>query len=80
MATPAFDASLGMFYAAVALTAVLSAALWVYRDARAHSARGNPVVYSWSSIQIRTPAGWFIACALVFEMFIPIYLDNRRPA
>ncbi len=65
---------------AMVLGCVLAVAGWVYRDARAHAARGNPVVYAAGGWQIRTPAGWFVACALLFELFIPAYLDNRRPA
>jgi hypothetical protein len=62
------------------LAGVLAIAFWVYRDARAHQRRGTPIVYSWGGFEIATPAGWFLACALLFEMFIPAYLDNRRPA
>lgn len=73
-------ASVGLFWAVVAVAGILGAAAWVYRDARAQSRAGNPVTYSMGDLHIKTPAGWFLACALVFELFIPVYLDNRRPA
>jgi heme/copper-type cytochrome/quinol oxidase subunit 2 len=74
------DLSLAAMLAVVVVFGVLATALWVYRDARAHAQRGTPFVYAWGAFEIATPAGWFLACALLFEMFIPAYLDNRRPA
>jgi hypothetical protein len=52
----------------------------VYRDARAHDQRGTPIVYSFGALRIATPAAWFVACALLCELFVPAYLDNRMPA
>jgi hypothetical protein len=66
--------------AAVVVTGVLAAAGWVYRDARAHDQRGTPIVYSFGALRIATPAAWFVACALLCELFVPAYLDNRMPA
>jgi hypothetical protein len=71
---------MGLFLAMVLVTAVLAAAGWVYQDARAHRRRGTPIVYSYGTLRIATPAGWFVACALLCELFIPTYLDNRSPA
>jgi hypothetical protein len=62
------------------MAGVLAVAYWVFRDASAHAASGTPVVFSAGELEIKTPAGWFLACALLFEFFIPVYLDNRRPA
>jgi hypothetical protein len=69
-----------VFLVLVLMAGVLSAAVWVYRDARDQAAKGNPVVFSADSFEIRTPSGWFLACALAFEIFVPAYLDSRRPA
>lgn len=59
---------------------VLVVAAWVYRDARAHQERGTPIVYSSGIFEIATPAAWFLACALLCEVFVLAYLDNRTPA
>jgi hypothetical protein len=63
----------------VVVGCVLAVASRVYRDARAHAASGSPIVYSAGSLQIRTPAAWFAACTLLFELFIPVYLEKPPP-
>jgi Flp pilus assembly protein protease CpaA len=74
------DTSVALLMVTFVVGCVLAVASWVYRDARAHAASGSPIVYSVGSLQIRTPAAWFVACTLLFELFIPVYLENRRPA
>ena len=59
---------------------VLAVAAWVYQDARSHAATGTPIVYTAGDWKITTPAHWFVACVVLTELFIPAYLDNRRPA
>jgi hypothetical protein len=71
---------MGLFALMMLVIGVLAAAGWVYRDARAHHERGTPIVYSHGTLRIATPAGWFVACVLLCELFVPAYLDNRRPA
>lgn len=80
MSLPAFDASVAMLCALVVVAGGLAAAAWVYGDAKEQSANGNPISFSTGNLQIKTPLGWSVACALMFEFFIPIYLDNRRAA
>jgi hypothetical protein len=70
--------------AAVVLVFVLSimfaAAAWVHADASTHARRGNPIVGSAGAFHVRTPAGWFFACLLLAELFLPLYLDSREMA
>jgi hypothetical protein len=33
--------------------------LWVYADAKAHSRRGTPVIFSSGFLTVDTPAAWF---------------------
>jgi hypothetical protein len=79
MFTP-HEASVGLFWAVVMVAGIIAGAYWVYTDARAQLASGHSIVYSWGTVRISTPAGWFVACALVFELFIPAYLSTRRHA
>jgi len=74
------DASVAPLLVLAIATALVAIASWVYRDARAHVADGRPIVYSSGDLRISTPAGWFVACVLLFELFIPVYLDRRHPA
>jgi hypothetical protein len=71
---------MGLFVTLVLVAGVLTAASWVYRDARAHHDRGTPIVCSIGTLRIATPVAWFVACVLLCELFLPTYLDNRRPA
>jgi hypothetical protein len=59
---------------------VFAAAAWVYADARTHARRGNPIVGSAGAFHVRTPAGWFVACLLLAELFLPLYFDSRQMA
>jgi hypothetical protein len=59
------------------LLAILAADLWVYADARAYGDRGTPVVFSFGSLQVDTPAAWFLGCLILWIVFFPIYLKSR---
>jgi hypothetical protein len=72
------DMSVATLLMLLVFGAVVAAASWVYRDAREQAATGNPVVYSTGTLHITTPAAWFLACTLLFEFFLPTYLDSRR--
>jgi hypothetical protein len=74
------DMSVALLLVLVVLACVVAVASWVYLDARAHVQNGTPIVFSQGNLHIGTPAGWFLACAVLFELFIPVYLDSRRPA
>jgi hypothetical protein len=52
-------------------------AVWVYTDAKTYADRGNPIILSIGSFQLRTPIAWFFACLLLAELFLPAYIDNR---
>ena len=56
---------------------VFASAVWVYTDARMYADRGNPIVLSVGSFQLRTPIAWFLACLLLAEFFLPVYIDSR---
>ncbi|BDB43689.1 MULTISPECIES: hypothetical protein [Mycobacterium] len=60
------------------LAIVFATATWVYLDARAHAGRGRPIVSSYGSINIDTPAAWFLACLVMWETFFPHYIAQRR--
>ena len=62
------------------LAMVFGSAVWVYTDARTYADRGNPIVLSAGSIQLRTPIAWFFACLLLAEYFLPAYIDSRSPS
>lgn len=51
--------------------------LWVYVDAKAHSERGTPVVFSTDFLTVDTPAAWFFGCLFLSIVFIPLYLTIR---
>lgn len=62
----------------IVLGTVFAAAGWVYTDARMHARRGNPIIFSAGALHVRTPAGWFFACLLLAELFLPLYFDSRE--
>ena len=61
----------------VLLGCAFATAVWVYTDAQASAGRGRPIVSSVGSFQVRTPAAWFFACLLLWELFFPLYIDSR---
>jgi hypothetical protein len=65
---------------AIFLIILGAVAAWVYLDAKERARRGNPVVYSMESFEVRTPAGWSVCCLLLVELFFPLYLDSRSMA
>jgi hypothetical protein len=58
------------------LLVIVSAALWVYADAKAHRDRGTPVVFS-GFITVDTPGAWFVGCLFLGIIFFPLYLAMR---
>jgi hypothetical protein len=77
MATFSGDVTGAVVLVGALLLAVLLAAGWVYVDARTRSAGGRPVVSAIGSVQLRTPASWFVACLLAPEFALPEYADRR---
>jgi putative flippase GtrA len=75
-----FGLSVSAWVPIVVLTAFLAADLWVYADAKAHSERGNPVVRSFGSFEVNTPAAWFLGCLLLWILFFPLYMKSRDRA
>jgi hypothetical protein len=62
------------------LLALLATDFWVYADAKAHSERGTPVVFSVGSLKMDTPASWFFGCLLLWILFFPLYITSRNQA
>ncbi len=60
------------------LLPIVATDLWVYADAKAHSERGIPVVFSSGSFNMDTPAAWFVGCLLLWILFFPLYITRRR--
>jgi hypothetical protein len=70
-------------FAAISLVFLIvlgAVAVWVYLDAKDRAKRGNPVVCSMESFEVRTPARWSVCCLLFVELFFPLYLDSRSMA
>jgi hypothetical protein len=65
---------------ATVIVTVVSTGLWVYADAKVQAQERTPVLFSSGSFALTTPAQWFIACVLGWELFFPLYLDSRSPA
>jgi hypothetical protein len=60
------------------LMLLLSTDAWVYRDAMARQASGTPVVFRRGALSFEAPQAWFYACLVVWIVFFPIYLTDRR--
>lgn len=71
------DAAIAGPMVVVVLSITFAAAVWVYTDAKTHAEQGNPIAVSIGSLRLHTPAAWFLACLLLGELFIPIYVDSR---
>lgn len=79
-AFPAVSAAGGVLTAIVVLALiVLATAAWVYTDAKASARRGHPIVSSVGSVRLATPSAWFLACLLLWELCLPLYIDSRHP-
>jgi len=61
-------------------SALFAAAVWVYSDAKTHAGRGRSIAVSVGTLRLDTPAAWFLACLLLGEFFIPMYVDSRGMA
>jgi hypothetical protein len=59
------------------LCVMFAAAVWVYTDAKTHAGQGNPIAVSVGSLRLNKPVAWFLACLLLGELFIPIYVESR---
>jgi hypothetical protein len=70
---PSDAALLPIFVLAVSL----AIDFWVYSDAKAHEERGGPVVFSAGSLEVSTPMAWFLACLLLWLLFLPLYIWSR---
>jgi len=62
----------------VPLVLVITADIWVYRDARAHVNTRREVKASIGTWRVATPETWLGVCALLFLIFFPMYLVARR--
>lgn len=62
------------------LAMVLFTDLWVYFDARDRWAAGRPVVFAIGSITLETPTSWFVACLVLWVLFLPLYVTRRNEA
>ena len=62
----------------VPLVLVITADIWVYRDARASANTRREVGGSIGTWRIATPETWLGGCALLFLIFFPMYLVARR--
>jgi hypothetical protein len=47
---------------------------WVYSDAKAYEERGRPVVFSAGSLEVNTPTASFLACLLMWLLFLPLHI------
>ncbi|MDT5260468.1 MAG: hypothetical protein QOD10_5548 [Mycobacterium sp.] len=59
------------------LSVMFAAAVWVYTDAKTHAGQGSPIAVSIGSLRLHTPVAWFLACLILGELFIPIYVESR---
>lgn len=79
-----FDDVMGRGFAIIVISAlvamVFASALWVYDDARASAKRGVPVTTTFGAFRLDTPIRWFVACLLVWEFVLPLYVGSRRSA
>jgi hypothetical protein len=66
--------------ALVLLSVVFATASWVYMDAEASAGRGRPIACSVGSLRLRTPTAWFVACVLLCELFVSLYIDSSSRA
>jgi hypothetical protein len=59
------------------LSIMFIAAAWVYSDAKTQADQGNPIDVSVGSLRLNTPVAWFLACLVLAELFIPLYVESR---
>ena len=70
-------ASLGAVVPVVVLLIVLLTDAWVYLDANAHLAQGEPVVVTFGSFSIGSPTMWFVVCLVLWILAFPLYIVAR---
>lgn len=68
----------GAFAPLLVLLVVLASDAWVYADAKAHTERGTPVVFSAGTLVVDTPAAWFVGALLLWIVVFPLYLSARQ--
>ena len=61
----------------IALFAMFTTAVWVYRDATAQSERGTSIFFHVGTFNVDTPIAWFVACIFLWIVFFPLYLAAR---
>jgi hypothetical protein len=63
------------------LVLALTVDVWVYGDARKRHLHGHPTSVSIGSLRVQTPEAWFLACLLLWVVFVPLYLTatGRNP-
>ena len=64
----------------LAIVLVVAVDGWVLADAKAHEARGTPVVFSNDFVTLDTPIAWVLGCLILFIVVVPLYLTVRRQA
>ena len=69
--------SLSAFTPVVVLLIVLLTDVWVYLDANAHLARGEPVVVTIGSLSLESPVMWFAVCLVLWILAFPVYVVAR---
>jgi len=69
--------ALGGLAPIVVLLFVLLTDVWVYLDANAHVARGEPVVVTIGSFSLESPALWFVLCLVLWILAFPLYMVAR---
>jgi len=52
--------------------------VWLYTDARTRAGRGEPVVFSFGSIQLDSPEVWAVVCLVLWVFCFPLYLASRN--
>jgi hypothetical protein len=70
-------ASLSAITPVIVLLIVLLTDVWVYLDANAHLARGEPVVVSIGSFSLESPATWVVVCLVLWIVAFPLYVVAR---
>jgi hypothetical protein len=69
--------SLSALTPVVVLLIVLLTDVWVYLDANAHLARGEPVAVTIGSFSLESPAMWFVVCLVLWILAFPLYVVAR---
>jgi hypothetical protein len=62
----------------LAIVVIVAIDLWVYLDAKRHVEHGAPVELTIGALVVDTPAAWFLACLILWVIFLPLYLVSRR--